>query len=86
MNVAPGLRDKNLARIDDHQLVAVDYFAVFIHRADAVGIAVEGDSEIGAGLAHFGDEGFEIVGNGRIGMVIGEAAVHVEDTFRWRRR
>ena len=37
---------------DDHHLVAPDDAAVRVDDADAVGVAVERDAEVGAGLAH----------------------------------
>ena len=81
MMVAPGLRDQDLARVDDHQLVAVDYFAGFIHGADAVGVAIEGDAQFGLGFAHFIDEGLEVFGDRRVGVMVREAAVHFEVHF-----
>ena len=41
------LARQNLAPVDQQQHVAVDHFAVFIHRADAVRIAIERDAQIG---------------------------------------
>ncbi len=60
--------------------------AAVVHRADAVGVAIEGDAQVGPGLAHLGDQRLQILRHRRVGMVIGKAAVHLEDTFRWRPR
>ncbi len=46
-----------------------------IHRADAVGITIERDSQLGAGPANLGLKIGEILRNGGIGMVIGEGSV-----------
>ena len=47
MNVAPGLRVRISRAVDQQQHVAVNHFAVLVHRADAVRIAVERDAKIG---------------------------------------
>ena len=44
----------------------------------AVGVAVEGDAEVGAGLAHLGAEVAQVLELQRIGLVVGEGAVELE--------
>ena len=41
-----------LARGDGHDLVAVDQFALFVAKEDTVRVAVVGDADLRAGLAH----------------------------------
>lgn len=72
-----GVAGENIARKDEHQHVAEDGLAVFIDGADAVGIAIEADTEVGAGFADFGGEGGEIFGSGGVRVVMGEVTVHV---------
>ena len=74
-----GLALQDFARVDQQQHVAVDDVAVFVDRADAVGVAIEGDAKLGAGFADFGDQVREIRGNGGIGMMVGKVAVHLEE-------
>ena len=45
-----GLAREDLAGVDNHQLVAVDDGAAFVDCADAVGVAIEGDAEVRAGI------------------------------------
>ena len=56
-------------------MVAPDHPALAVDRAEPVGVAVEGDAEIEALLAHQRLQILEIGLLGRIGMVVGEAAV-----------
>ena len=79
MKVAPGLRCKDFARVDQQQQIAVDHLALFIHRADAVRIAIEGQAKLSARFADFGDQLREICRNGGIGMMVREVAVHIEE-------
>ena len=41
---------------DGHDLVAVDDLALLVDDDDAIGVAVERDADVGAHLAHLGDE------------------------------
>ena len=77
----PRLACQDFAAVDDHQLIAPDDRAAVVHRADAVGVAVEGDAEVGLGLAHLVDQRLEVFGHGRVGMMIGEPAIHFEKHF-----
>ncbi len=43
--------------------------------ADPVGIAIEGNPEVGATRAHRGDQVVQVLDDRRIGMMIGEGAV-----------
>ena len=79
MNVAPGFAAENLAGVDDHELIAVDHGSLIVHRADAVGVAVEGHAQIRALFFDGLHQLRQILGHRGIGMMIGEAAVHVEE-------
>ena len=76
-----GLALQDLARVDEQQQIAVDDVAVFVDCADAVRVAVEGQAELGAGFADFGDQVREIGGDGGIGVMVREVAVHLEEQF-----
>ena len=65
----PGFRD------DGHDLVAVDHLALLVDDDDAIGVSVERDADVGAHLAHLGDEG---VGVGRAAVVVDVAAVGLD--------
>ncbi len=79
MKVAPGLRCEDLAPVDEQQLIAPQDIAVLVDGADAVGIAVECDSEFGAVLFDGRDQVLQIGRDGGVGMVVGEGAVHIEE-------
>ena len=86
MTVAPGLRDKNLAAVHDHQLIAVNHGAVVVHGADAIGIAIESDSQLRFVFLNRGHQLIQIRGHRRIRVMVGEAAVHIEEQSPPRRR
>ena len=46
--------------VEQEERVAADDLAAVVDRADAVGVAVEGDAEVGAGLLHARDEVVEV--------------------------
>ncbi len=70
---------QDLAAVDQQQHVAVNDLTVFIHRADAVRVAVKGNAQVGVLPLHGVLQRFEIRGNGGVRMMIGKAAVHVEE-------
>ena len=53
--------------------------AVFVDGAESVRVAVEGDSEVGFVGEDRVLEVLQICGNCGVGMMIGEAAVHIEE-------
>ena len=55
---------------------------VVVDDADAVGVAVEGDAEVGARRAHALDELLHVLDDRRIGMVVREAAVGLAEERR----
>ena len=71
-----------VAAEDDQQLIAVDDLAGLVHRADAVGVAVEGDAQLGTRPPDLGLEVAQVLGNRRIRMVIGECAVRLAEERR----
>ena len=75
MIVAPGSSaSTGSARIGE-QLVAPDDPALAVDRADPVAVAVEGDAEIELFVATSRLRSARFASSGRIGMVVGEAAV-----------
>ena len=75
MIVAPGTSLQHRLGEDREQLVAPDHPALAVDRADPVAVAVEGDAEIEALLGDQRLEVGEIGLVGRVGMMVGEAAV-----------
>ena len=71
-----------IAAEDHQQLIAVDDLAGLVHRADPVGIAVEGDAQLGAGPPDLGLEVAQILGHRGIRMVIGEGPVRLAEERR----
>ena len=49
-----------LLRDNRHQLIAVDQMALFIDDQHAVGVAVEGDADVGAHFAHLARPGLRV--------------------------
>ena len=68
---------EDVAREEDQHLVAPEDVAVVVDEADAVGVAVEGDPEVGAVLLHGVDQDLHVLFDRRVGMVIREAAVRL---------
>ena len=58
--------------------VARDELTRVVHEEAAVGVAVVRDPEIGALLAHLGDDELAILGEKGIGLVVWEAPVRLE--------
>ena len=75
--VAPGRLLQDVAREQDHQLVAPDDAPLAVDDADAVGVAVERDAHLGAGLAAPARSVGDVLGDGGIGVVVGEAPVRL---------
>src|SRR6185437_1994494 len=66
---------KDIARIQEQQIISPDDVTVPLNDADPVSVAVERNAEIVAALVHLVDEIFEILRNGRVRMVVGKRAV-----------
>ena len=77
MIVAPGTVPQHRLGEDGEQLVAPDHPALAVHRADPVAVAVEGDAEIELLLRDQRLEVREIGLLGRVGMMVGKAAVDI---------
>ena len=71
----PGLGRQHRFCEDGEQLIAPDDAALAVHRPDPVAVAVEGDAEIEALVAHQRLEIREIGLVGRVRVMVGEAAV-----------
>ena len=83
MTGVPGPKRRTASRPKMHEeLVAVDDLAGLVHRADPVGVAVERDAQLGAGAPHLGLEVAQVLGDGRIGMMVGEGAVRLAEERR----
>ena len=54
---------------------------LIVHRADAVGIAVERDAQVGCLLDHFGHQRLQIRRHSGVGMMIRKTAVHLKEHF-----
>ena len=76
-----GFAGEDLAAEDEHQHVAINGLAVFVHRADTIGIAIEGNAQFRFVGAHGVLQMLEIGNDGGIGMMIREAAIHFEEQF-----
>ncbi len=64
----------------DQELVAADDLAGFVHRADPVAVAVERDAQLGAGARRTAAwRSPQVLGDGGIGMMIGEGAVRLAE-------
>ena len=76
-----GVGAQDVAGEDDHELVAEEHAAAVVDGADAVGVAVEADAEVGLGFQHGVDELFLVLGDGGVGVMGGEGSVDgaVED-------
>src|SRR5437879_8390518 len=68
---------QHVARPQDQQLVAPKDAALAIDRADAVAIAVEGDTEVAAAALHFLHQLLEVLRHRRIWMMCGQRAVYL---------
>src|SRR5205814_1527093 len=62
-------------RVDDEDAVAPDDRSVFVDDADAVGVAIESNTDFGVVLSYRRDQVLEVLRNGRIRMVVRERAV-----------
>ena len=71
-----------VAAEEDQELVAVEDLARLVHRADAVGVAIERDAELRAGPRAPRPAGREVLGHGRVGMMVREGAVRFAEERR----
>src|SRR6185436_13248816 len=69
--------------VNDQQVVAPDDVTGIVDHPNAVGIAVERDSNVGAVLLHRRYQLFYILWNRGIGMVIGERPVTLAEQTAW---
>ena len=67
---------EDLAGQHERQDVAHDHAAQVVHDADAIGVTVEADADVGSRLQHLGLQGHQVLLHRRVGMVVGEVAVH----------
>src|SRR6185437_278665 len=72
-----GLLLEDLAPEQHDQLIAPQDSALAVDGADPVGVAVERDPQLRAGRLDPRDERLQVLGDGGIWMVIGEAPVRI---------
>ena len=75
----PRRAGEHAAGEEDQELVAPDHLAGLVDRADAIAVAVPGHAEAGAAGQHPGPQVFEVLGDGRVGVVVGEERVDVAE-------
>ena len=74
-----GVAVQHVAR-EQHQLaVGPDDLAGLRDHAQPVAVAVEGQAQLTVGIGHAVDQVAQVLGFGRIGMVIGKGAVHLAE-------
>jgi hypothetical protein len=78
-DVGAGVARQQLEREHHQQAIRGHDHAARADHADAVGIAVEGDAEIGVVLANLGDEPAQVARHRRIGRVIWESRVELAE-------
>src|SRR5512133_2489393 len=66
-------------REQDHDLVAPEHGPLLVHRAHAVRVAVVRDTDVGLHLAHLRLQVLEVLLDRRIGVVVREPAVHLDE-------
>src|SRR3954447_17543747 len=72
-----GLLGQQVLGEDRGEEVAVDEAPGVVDEEAAVGVAVLGDAEVGAGLAHLVDDEAAVLLEHRVGLVVGELAVRL---------
>src|SRR5690606_13284970 len=66
---------KNVASVQDEQMIAPDYIAFRVHNANPVGISVKRDAQFCTILAHGSDQVFQVLDDRRVRMMVGKGAV-----------
>src|SRR6185436_4647974 len=77
-DVAAGVVAEQLAGDERRREVAADRLTLLVDEGGAVGVAVEGDAEVGVVLAHRRLQVVEVLELERVGLVVGEGAVELE--------
>src|SRR5207248_10528288 len=67
-----GMILEDVAGEEEQELVAPEDLALLVHRAEAIGVAVEGDPQIGALRADLLLEVLQVLGDRRVGVMIGK--------------
>src|SRR6266540_2189317 len=68
---------ENASSESDQELVAPDDFAGLINGSEAIGVAVVRKAYVCAGLPHSLGQGFKVLGQGGVRMMVGKVPVHV---------
>ncbi len=83
-DLGTGVARQHVAR-EQHQLpVGPDDVAALRDDAEAVAVAVEGQADFGIAVAQAADQVLQVVGIGRVGMMIREMAVDLAEQFTHR--
>src|SRR6266702_53327 len=67
------------AREEDHEPIAPEDVPLLVDRADPVGVAVVGDAQVGLHLPHLPLQRLEVLLDGRVGVVVRKAPVHLDE-------
>ena len=70
---------EDVGRVEGEELVPVEEPSLLVHGADAVGVAVESDPEIGPGLTHPFLKGAHQLGHRGIGEMVRKASVRLRE-------
>ena len=77
MMVAPGCRASRACGQQAHQVVALDEVSLFIEEEAAVEVAVPGQAEVGAMVAHRFGGGLPVLRQQRVGDAMGKSGVRL---------
>ena len=75
----PGIQGKQIAGEEDHQLVPPEDVALLVDRADAVRVAIERNAEVRTRGPDLLLQVAQVLGHGRIGVVVGKGAVQLAE-------
>ena len=74
---------QDLARVDDKQIVTPDNLASIVDHANAIGVAIEGDANVGTIFLYRGDQILKVFWNCRIRVMIGKGSVALAEKVAW---
>src|SRR5688572_5424470 len=61
---------QDVPRVDDEEIIAPDDLTFVVDYANAVGVSVERNANVGTILFHSGNQSFDILWNRRVGVMI----------------
>jgi hypothetical protein len=77
----PGTRAEHVGGKQHQLAVGEDDLAVLGDDAETVAVAVEGQADLGVGILQRADHVLQVLGLGRVGVVVGEGAVDLAEQF-----